>query len=148
MVGRELDAIDLCVLPAAEAWYEALEALALAALDDRFDLAAFDAPRPLALPSTETTRGEITLAAPGRRLPLPEPAVVEAECRAAAPRAIFWTLGSGGIAASLLLAPALPGAAAFAALLDGDWTAHGWEAGGSTASSRPDGEAALAWDRD
>ncbi|HZS84329.1 MAG TPA: type VI secretion system-associated protein TagF [Stellaceae bacterium] len=175
---------DLGASVAAEGWYAALEALALAALEDGFSLDRLDAPlclsplQDLPLPRAGEGRGEgqLTAAPPHpslspegrgffgaaegrgfcRRIALAETAPLPPELclrHMAQERAtLWWSAGSERVAPSLLLCSGLPQDAAFAALLDGDWRAHGWAeeaAPQSAAATAADaGEDAMRWDRE
>lgn len=102
------------------AWYDALDDLARSSLDPGFTLAQFDeAPEPpasQAAPSGGTRwclplQGDMTAAVAGVLLQ---------------ERSLWWTEGSPNVASSLLVCSGMPAADAFAAMLDGSWTEHGW----------------------
>jgi type VI secretion system protein ImpM len=109
------------LLQGASTWYDRLEALALALLEDRLDLAGLEAAlASLAAPAIAPAAGP----APWR-LPLAEDAGWR--LAAAAPfGSLWWGKGSPRVAPSLLACPALPPPALFVAMLDGGFAAHGW----------------------
>jgi type VI secretion system protein ImpM len=130
-VGRHFPLLLAQPLPAAVpppallrstgAWYDGLEALALALLEGRVPATELDA----ALAAVEPLEPP---APPGPlpwRLPLrDDPAWPLA---AAAPvGSLWWGQGSPRVAPSLLACPGLPTPASFAAMLDGGFAARGW----------------------
>ncbi|NBC34053.1 MAG: type VI secretion system-associated protein TagF [Alphaproteobacteria bacterium] len=128
---------------AAGDWFEAVQDLALSALEDDFDFDAFD--RDLAaleLPSWTPRIGDGADDAPetpafgaGWRVgigPDGNPArayagMIHHILRATAPDyGLWWTAGSETVLASLLVSRGLPKTGSFAALLDGQWEQWGW----------------------
>jgi type VI secretion system protein ImpM len=111
------------------AWFARLEDLALSSLDEGFSMDAFDtalqaldgAPRPAIAVARAGLAGPRVAALPSGLVP-PLAGAGMAGCSA------WWTDGSAQVAPSLALCPGLPPAAGFAALLDGQWQAHGWPA--------------------
>jgi type VI secretion system protein ImpM len=118
-------------------WYARAEALMLTALQDDFDVDAFDGAlgdlnAPAAMPDGSTP-GRLDLeagAGPGVRLAADAMAGIASAYRGiledvfGANRRIYglwWTSGSDRVASSLLVTEGLPRFASFAALLDGDW---------------------------
>ena len=132
IVGQEIDApTDPAAFAGTDAWFEALEGLALAALDPAFDLAAFDTPLVLPLGENRRTSGASIapspLEVPGRYFALGESAQELMSLSAPpGPVSCWWTLGSDHVEPCLLMCPGLPGPRVFASLLDGDWEARGW----------------------
>ncbi len=136
------------VIDHGQRWHEALEALALSALDEDFQLARFDAPLPvkLDLPGLAQARAspasqvDVGASGPGCapqgqwRFPVAgldslNSALPGRDIRPdlLAGHSLWWTDGSSKIAPSLLLCPGLPQPSSFAALLDGCWRQHGWQ---------------------
>ncbi len=150
----------LAALRDAAAWLRQAEQLALSALDEHFDLEAFDRaieslgplPSP-AMPGagTDSTPGSILEGAVGWHFPAggdwavsPAPvALADALLGAFLPLHSAWaSRGSDLVAPCTAIARGLPPASAFAALLDGGWARWGWSTDASPAS--PAGSAALA----
>ncbi len=133
MVGRELPpGIELTRLVAsASAWYQAVEALALATLAPEFQLETMDVPIPFAGDTTTMAEeASDTLTAPGLCIPFgSDPGAVEMR-RAHQPlargRSLLWTTGSDHVVPCLLICPEMPPPHSFASLLDGDWARGGW----------------------
>lgn len=108
-----------------EAWFNQLEALALSSLREDFSLDGFDFEL-CGLDVPDTPDG-----------PAPAGTVIafdgeQPDFRAlanASPHghSLWWTDGSPRVAPCLLVCAGLPAPAAFTALLDGDWQAHGWK---------------------
>jgi type VI secretion system protein ImpM len=130
----------LAAMADADAWFVALEDLALSALEDGFDLESFDA-RLLALgtPPVDAVAADLGGTGPGRhnawRLGLDGPGQIPVLYPVLARRllrelffaySLWWTRGSERIAASLLVCQGLPPLDGFSALLAGDWEARGW----------------------
>lgn len=127
----------LDVLDHGKRWHDALEALALSALEADFKLDQFDAPLLVKfdVPLLAQTRGQpgpdsapqgqwcfsvadsLTAALPGE--------VVRRALLAG--HSLWWTDGSPQVAPSVLVCAGLPQPASFAALLDGCWLQHGWQ---------------------
>lgn len=117
----------------AAPWFAALEALALAALEQDLELDELEArlqaigrPPPAALAAV----------APPWYCPLPEPAALAALAPLltaqllplALPRySAWWSAGGAELMGGLLLCSGLPQAEHYAALLSGDWQHHGWQ---------------------
>jgi type VI secretion system protein ImpM len=134
-VGRHFP-LTLAALAAApldcamrlQAWFDRLEELALSSLREDFSLDEFDA----ALCALEAPGG----AAPGSVIALDcerplgaQLASADLLARVAASalrgRSLWWTDGSPQVAPCMLVCQGMPAPAAYAALLDGDWTARG-----------------------
>ncbi|HUB50006.1 MAG TPA: type VI secretion system-associated protein TagF [Acetobacteraceae bacterium] len=159
-VGRCFPLLLALELPAAAdtvavaaggaAWFEAVETLALEALDEVFELAALDR----ALPGLEcphlphAARGTAILNPISRWIPLPMLSALGAVLRETAGigarPALWWTGGGAGFRPGVAVTAGMMAPARFAALLDGAWARHGWRGGPGTAVA--DGEP--AWDRD
>ena len=118
-------------LGAQDAWFARLEDLALSTLEPGFSIDAFDAalaaldgaPRARA---REATAGAGALPAGARFAALDgrePPALAHAPL---AGQSAWWTAGAPTVAPCLAVCGGLPAPAAFAALLDGAWEAHGW----------------------
>jgi type VI secretion system protein ImpM len=117
----------LDVLDHGKPWHDALEALALSALEQDFRLDRFDAPLPVrfaARPSAgaepgpgETPQGQWRFPVAGSAVPRSLPAG----------HSLWWTDGSPDVAPSVLVCAGLPQPSSFAALLDGCWRRHGWQ---------------------
>jgi type VI secretion system protein ImpM len=128
----------LLALPiASEAWFQAAERLALAALErDELDLNAFSqqvgalgAPLAPDAPAVRATNGNAwycPLPAP-LDLTRAAPALANHLLRRAFPQpSLWWTEGSEWIARCLLICDGLPPIDGFTALLRGDWQRSGW----------------------
>ncbi len=131
MLGLELAPDEAeAVAAGGGAWFQQLEDRGLAALEANFDLAALD--QSLAL-----TAGPGSLATPidgpARWFPAASPRTMRPA------GSLWWTTGSPQIEAGLAALDGMPGPAQFAALLDGQWAAHGWQV---------EPIAALDWDRE
>lgn len=117
-----------------EAWFGQLEQLALSTLREDFSLDEFDfALCGLTVPDTPSG------AAPaGTVITLGIPDVLAAVAAAALHgHSLWWTDGSPQIAPCLLVCHGMPAPAAFTALLDGDWQAHGWDVNSRKAPAAP-----------
>ncbi|HEV2674189.1 MAG TPA: type VI secretion system-associated protein TagF [Aliidongia sp.] len=163
MIAAELDAgtPSAAVLAGAQAWFEAIEALALSALAEDFPLDRLDAPiasvRSIAV---DTAMSANDLGDIGCCLPLdgPEAARILAENSGGSDRSFWWTIGSEKVAPVLVLARGLPAPEGFAAFIDGDWAGWGWRLAASPDNSEiipaasgalPSLEAELLpWDRE
>jgi type VI secretion system protein ImpM len=128
-------------------WHDALEALALSALDENFQLASFDAPLLVKLDApigacacAIGNVGKVDDFEPGRaqqgqwHFPVAGLDGLNAALLAdvagpglLAGQSLWWTDGSPKVAPSVLLCPGLPQPPSFAALLDGCWLQHGWQ---------------------
>lgn len=105
-------------------WFDAAETLALAALEEQGSLEALiagtaklDWPESPAKPSLD---------AEGVNLGAKDDALMQVIERRAAPYGLFWTTGSERVRPTNLVVWQLPARERFCALLDGDWTRHGW----------------------
>lgn len=120
-------------------WYDDLEGLALTSLGNDFDLEEFElalATR-TALPGASEPGTSATTARAGKgwclpigsldQLPQQMPALTGTIAQSLLRgHSLWWTEGSPGIQASLLVCPGMPAAASFAAMLDGSWRESGW----------------------
>lgn len=131
-------AAPLGLLESAGSWFATLEQLALGALEEEADLAAFEH----ALGELEPPPG---IDAAGASVHPDGPAVViraggDDAIRAGAPAlldgviggmrepwTLWWTTGSEAVEPCLLAAAGLPPPGGFAALLDGQWERWGWK---------------------
>jgi type VI secretion system protein ImpM len=131
--GTDAPPLD-CVMQ-HDTWYGRLEELALLSLRQPFSLDEFDA----ALAALEAPGGQgrpppggaVIALDPGEPLPgqlANAPAALLHRVAAAAldGHSLWWTSGAPQVAPCLLVCRGLPAAAAFPALLDGEWQAHGW----------------------
>jgi type VI secretion system protein ImpM len=111
---------------AQAAWYDALEALARASLEQGFMLARFDdAPAP----ALAAAGPPMAMAGAAWRLGLSgEDATAAIANVALHGHSLWWTEGSPLVEASLLVCRGMPPAASFAAMLDGSWAVSGWQA--------------------
>jgi type VI secretion system protein ImpM len=146
MVGREFDpGIDLGdFVPRAEAWYQAVEDLALATLQPELPLEALDEPLALAVPAM----GAIPHATeppeePCRHIALDADSGLAELCRDRVGRGppggtLWWTSGSAHITPCLLICSGMPPADAFAAMFDGAWQERGWATTALAASAAED----------
>jgi type VI secretion system protein ImpM len=132
MVGCELtETINLLTLTHSQAWYQAIEDLALAALAPDFRLEELEQPIPFEIVAATAANDEIQVAlAPGCHIDV-DPALWpgelrEVQGRAPLGRTRWWTMGSQRVTPCLLVCPGLPRPAAFASLLDGLWGERGW----------------------
>jgi type VI secretion system protein ImpM len=161
MLGREfteeLDPTGFA--PTVAPWHQALEDLALSALSDDFDLAAFDNPIRLDIGQLDVAEsgGQAAgpLPSPGRHLALADGAVFADLCRENAGsgaqnrRTLWWTSGSEHVAPCLLICPGMPAPEAFPSLLDGDFPSRGWQSAAvPLASSAIATGDEPAWDRE
>lgn len=121
-------------------WFERAEAVALAGLDEGFDLTEFDA-QVLALGSTQA-QGPSPPGEPADprglnawQIEVPTAAKLSQACPMLVARALdevffayslWWTTGSERVTPSLLTCQGLPAPDGFAALLTGDWASGGW----------------------
>ncbi|WP_145647579.1 type VI secretion system-associated protein TagF [Pseudoduganella lurida] len=118
-------------LVAHAGWFGQVEDLALSTLEDAFSLAAFDAqmgvlagaPRPGGMTAAPAAGLQVGALADGVLTAIAHEGI--AGCSA------WWTEGAERVAPCLARCPGLPPPAAFAALLDGCWQAHGWSVAGS-----------------
>lgn len=111
-------------LTTGAAWLDAVDDLARASLDPAFTLAQFDGmPEPVL-----ASGGALVSQAPtgDLRFPLDEAGGARVAAAARQGRSLWWTDAAPGVDASLLVCAGMPPAHAFAALLDGAWTASGW----------------------
>ncbi len=116
-------------------WFEAAEALILTTLDDDFDFDKFDVTvSELGMPKYQLvndrqTQGTVRLDAdkPDALLPAYARILDNTLMGSKAPFSLWRTHGSEKVRASVLLSPGLPAPTNFAAFLDGNWDAWGWE---------------------
>jgi type VI secretion system protein ImpM len=122
-------------LTQAGAWYDRLEDLALWSLQPDFALEVFDeALRAISAPEGRTgdplalggTSGEYRNRAHGVAGLDQLGAVITRLDPAPMAQSLWWTDGSEVVAPCVLQCKGLPTAAGFAAMLDGQWAAHGW----------------------
>jgi type VI secretion system protein ImpM len=133
MIGRELESCielgDLIVR--ADAWYEALETLALATLQPESPLETLDLPLAPGLPQTAASTSVQDVAPSARWQHIALHAVSLADlwtmhAARTAQQTVWWSSGSPHIAPCLLICSGMPVGAAFTAMLDGAWQEHGW----------------------
>lgn len=128
----------ICVAMQNDAWFDNVESILLAALDNEsLDLDQFDQ-GVQAIPFSESDVASIDNpleSGVGVRVPLNgSPGMAKALLAFAAPElqqrtaglTAFWGNGSELVAPGMLLSKGLPGANMFSALLSGNWNAHGW----------------------
>lgn len=111
-------------------WFDGLEALALSSLREDFLLDAFDVA--LTLLAGQPSGGADIVAAVGKVIPIGGPAAQLANAVANAAlsgHSLWWTDGSAQVSTCLLVCKGTPAPRQFAAMLDGAWREHGWEAG-------------------
>jgi type VI secretion system protein ImpM len=109
------------LLSGARAWYEQIEERAVALLEGRTGLEEVAADlSDIASPLPELAPTPLPW-----RLPLDGPAAWRLAALAPV-GSLWWSDGSPRVASSLLVCPGLPPPAAFAAMLDGGFSAHGW----------------------
>jgi type VI secretion system protein ImpM len=130
-------------------WFEAVETLALDALDGGFDLAMLDRPLPSIAPAPPSGPFGTGVVYPvGLWIGLPMVSALGAVLRGTAgigPRpALWWTKGGGGFRPAVAITAGLVAPNGFAALLDGAWDRHGWHGVADTEAVDPE----EAWDRD
>lgn len=128
----------VCVAMQNDTWFDNVESVLLAALDDEsLDLDGFDqAVQAIAYTETDVAPIENPLeTGAGVRVPLQESGGLAQSLLAfSAPElqqrtaglAAFWGSGSELVAPGVLLSNGLPGGNMFTALLNGNWAAHGW----------------------
>ena len=148
MIATELstEAQPLLVAAFSNSWFDAMEEQLLSALDnehldmDQFDNAVQSVPMPesTALPPVSSTSVD-----QGIRLPLGTDANVAslflqqsiaATESTTGPCCVWWGHGSEIVAPSFAMSRGLPAQGRFTALLDGNWSAHGWSESGDAAS--------------
>lgn len=152
LLAAELPAATdtVAVAAGAASWFEAVEALALEALDVAFELAALDRLLPgLECPHLPRNAGDRAGLEPiGRWIALPMLSALGSVLRETAGigarPALWWTGGGAGFRPGVAVTAGLVAPAGFAALLDGDWERHGW-CGALDAAAADSGP---AWDRD
>jgi type VI secretion system protein ImpM len=152
LLAQELpEAVDtVAIAIGAASWFEAVEILALDALDRAFDLTALDRKLPtLAYPSVSRGVNGSAIAYPiGLWIGLPMLSALGAVLRETAGigkrSALWWTGGGSGFLPCVAITAGLVAPAGFAALLDGAWARHGWN--GATDPTETD--IGQAWDRD
>lgn len=144
-VGRYFPLTLACPLPAnanlvgllrTPRWFDRAEELALSALEDRFDLDAFDADLcALDLPQAVINPEPAGDAIDAWQLDVSAGNDLGAACHVLLDRALrevflsytlWWTSGSEHVAPSLLCCQGLPTPEATTALLTGDWSAREW----------------------
>lgn len=116
------------------AWFERIEDAALSTLEAAFSLERFDAAlgaiegapqaalpsdRGCVLPGAQAPAGGSVAALTGGTLPALAIEAMEGH-------SAWWTDGSSQVAPCLAVCRDLPAARAFAGMLDGRWSAHGW----------------------
>ncbi len=153
-------AVPGCDSPAAlpvtgSGWYRSAEDLALSSLDEDFDFERFDAAvealgAPEFDPAGDWAGAAGERSSSGWRIgagidgdPAPAyAAITDRLLRRALPRyGVWWTAGSGEIAPTLLVCPALPPIGGFAALIDGQWPRWGWSGQPAFLAADPDDRA-------
>jgi type VI secretion system protein ImpM len=140
----------VAVAAGAAVWFEAVETLALEALDEAFELAALDRPLPgLDCPHSPHNAHGTAMADPiGRWIPLPTLSMLGAVLRETAGLgahpALWWTGGGAEFPPGVAITTGLMSPARFAALLDGAWARHGWRDTPDTAAA----DREPVWDRD
>jgi type VI secretion system protein ImpM len=134
----------------ADRWFSEAEAVSLAALEEEAELdldvlgdriaSLHDGASASAGRAAGETRPG-TVADPGIVLSLERstPLADMAPDHLRGGNSVWWTLGSGRVPPVALLARGLPRPVAFAALLTGDWAAHGWRDDGSILGSAQPG---------
>jgi type VI secretion system protein ImpM len=153
LVARELPAATdpVSVTSTGHVWFEAAEELALEALGDAFDLAAFDRSLP---PIVAGTAGAPSQTSPppgpvGQWIDLPTLAALPHVLRNVPPPwhrpALWWTGGGAEFQPALAITAGLIAPRGFTALLERNPMRHGWDAGSGDAGAD---ETDLAWDRD
>lgn len=123
-------------------WFARAESLLLSALDDGFDLAAFDREvEALGLPAGAGAEAPPNPPAqsarhPAWHIPLPQPEAIRGGTPDLARQllqsfffaySLWWTSGSDRVDSSLLICQGLPPVEGFSALLGGDWSRWGWQ---------------------
>jgi type VI secretion system protein ImpM len=124
----------LACLMRHQAWFNRIEALALASLREDFSLDALDFDLcALGVPDSPDAPAPsgAVIAFDGRQPDLH--ALANAALQG---RSLWWTDGSPRVAPCLVVCAGLPEPAAFTALLDGDWQAHGWGVNAGIAPAR------------
>lgn len=153
LVARELPAAIDPVNVAADghAWFEAAEELALDALGDVFDLAAFDRSLPPVIAGAAGVPPQASSppAPVGRWIDLPALAALPRVLRNAPlpwnRPALWWTGGGAAFQPALAITAGLIAPRGFTALLERNAMRHGWEA---ASGASPAEETDLAWDRE
>jgi type VI secretion system protein ImpM len=140
-----LEAPLLDCVTAHDAWFTALEDLALSSLRADFSLDNFDAALCALVQPADVARAGAGAMAGARdaragtfialdaALPLsdqldcpPAPLLQAIAGAALQGQSLWWTDGSPQIAPCVLVCAGMPSATGFTALLDGDWQGHGW----------------------
>jgi type VI secretion system protein ImpM len=128
-----LDDEPAAIAQGSDAWFEAIEHLALAALAEDFSLDRLDlpvaAPTAVAVRAPAVARAAAEGTALGVCIGLPDLAtagIVAARIRSGSDESLWWTAGSERICPVLVAARGLPGPKGYAAFIDGDWARHGW----------------------
>jgi type VI secretion system protein ImpM len=120
---------DLQMLSSAGGWFDAIEQIALAALDKDFSLNDFDAALlGLAVPKTEGTTLRLhTTLTDGETIGSTITKIATNLTRfAPAHYSLWWTDGSPHVQPCMLAHRALPQAALFTAMITGSWAKSGW----------------------
>ena len=152
MIGAALglDAGVFDVLDRGKRWHDAIEVLALSALDGNFQLSRFDAPLPLqfdppqqqaGVPLAARTTADIDKSGWGNLAQgqwcFPVDGIEHLTSAMfgdagglPAGSSLWWTDGSPAVAPSLLVCAGLPPPSLFGAMLDGRWREHGWQVAG------------------
>lgn len=121
-------------------WFGRAEAVALSALEDRFELTEFDTRvldlPPVQHPQTAPLEGPLGTGVQNAwQIDVPSEEHLRRACPTLLARALdelflayslWWTAGSERVSPSLLACQGLPAPDGFAALLAGDWTGRGW----------------------
>jgi type VI secretion system protein ImpM len=130
-----VEGAPFALLGVAGAWFEAVERLALSALDEGADFAAFEREaEAIAAPPVPAEPGVVfhAGAAPAARLAGPcaiagaAPALLDVLPLLLGCWSLWWTGESDDAVSSLIVAAGLPPADGFAAFLDGQWERWGW----------------------
>jgi type VI secretion system protein ImpM len=110
------------------AWFDAIDDLARTSLDPAFTLERFDtAPEP----ALEAASAPASAPAGAWRLPLGDDMAAAIAGAVLHAHSLWWSEGSPGIEASLVICEGMPRPQAFAAMLDGSWAASGWRLSGA-----------------
>ncbi|MCC2957755.1 type VI secretion system-associated protein TagF [Massilia sp. IC2-477] len=103
------------------AWYDALEDLARESLDPTFTLERLESVPEPALAITSPASSGLAW-----RLPLDKEVIAPIANVALQGHSLWWSEGGPSVEASMLVCRGMPPAQAFAAMLDGRWTASNW----------------------
>ena len=144
-VGRQFPLTFACALPGAgldlaasleqtAGWYDAMEEIALEALEPRADVASIDravAARPFPLDALARRDGGPDATVPFRSasaqmLAVPAAALRPAAAQLAEPCGLWLSSESESFPRAALLCERLPSAKHFCGMMDGRWREHGW----------------------